>query len=132
MNDAEQDALAASPAAPESTTRLERAILGSLMLIHRDTVGRVLKILRPEDLVRESHRAIYESIASVWRIGADPDLVLVFADLDARGQLDRAGGAAYVAGCMDDLPCVENVVYYAKVARERAVMTKDRTRRAPR
>lgn len=107
--------------APDSTDVLERALLGSLMLVGAVTLPKVTRTLKPDAFVREAHRVIYEAILEVAK-ETDPDLVLVIADLDSSGQLARAGGAAYVAGLVDNLPCVDNVVSYAKRVRERQIL----------
>lgn len=118
-----------STEAPDSTDIVERALLGSLMLVGAVALPKVTKLLKPAAFVREAHRVVYESILEVAK-ETDPDLVLVIADLDASGQLERAGGAAFVTGLVDDLPCVDNVIYYARHVQERAVLRKaQRTKR---
>ena len=112
-----------SAAAPDSTDIVERALLGSLMLVGAVALPKVTKLLKPVAFVREKHRVIYEAILEVAK-ETDPDLVLVIADLDSSNQLGRAGGAAYVSGLLDDLPCVDNVVFYARHVQERAVLRK--------
>jgi replicative DNA helicase len=111
-------------AAPDSTDLLERALLGSLMLAGPSAVARVTRMLPPAAFVREKHRYVYEAILGVARDvpSGDPDLVLVVAELDSRGKLDAVGGAAYVTGLVDGLPCVDNVVSYAKRVKERSVL----------
>lgn len=115
--------------APESTDILERALLGSLMLVGNAALPKVTRTLRPEHFLRETHRVIYEAILGVAASGADPDLVLVDAELDATGQLARAGGLGYVASLVDNLPCCDNVIFYAKHVRDRAVLRKASRRR---
>lgn len=114
--------------APPSTDRVERALLGSLLLVGTAALGKVTRSLPPDSFVREQHRVIYEAILGIARDGGDPDLVLVIAELDSTGQLERAGGMAYVTGLVDDLPCVDNVVSYAKVVAERALTRKFRVK----
>lgn len=99
------------------------------MLVGAAALPKVTRVLTPTAFARDRHRFIYESVLAVAREGADPDLVLVIADLAASGRLDEAGGAAYITGLVDGLPCVDNVVHYARYIREREVLRRAERRR---
>ena len=131
----EDDGFVDPPATPDdsstaldSTDRLERSTLGSLMLVGAVALPKLTRSLKAADFTREAHRLIFDAIVAVSR-ETDPDLTLVIADLDSSGQLERAGGAAYVAGLLDDLPAVDNVIFYAKRIRERSILRKASKRR---
>lgn len=105
-----------------ATARVERALLSTLMVLGRTAVwGRVATIVPPEAIQAEAHRVIYGAIREVAKT-ADPDLPLVIAQLDATGQLERAGGAAYVASLLDEQACADNLIEYAKTLKARAVL----------
>jgi replicative DNA helicase len=106
----------------DAVDRLERGLLGSLMIVGAAALPKVAPIL--PILIREAHRTIYTAIANVAAEGADPDLILVIAALAREGQLEHAGGAGYVSSLLDQPPDVENVVHYARHLKELAILRK--------
>jgi replicative DNA helicase len=110
--------------APETTDEVERAFLASLLMLDRAaTWGKVSTLVPPDALVREAHRVTYVAIREVART-CDPDLVSVIAQLDDDGQLERAGGAVYVASLLDGSYCCDNLVEYAKRIKARCALAK--------
>src|ERR1700736_4424784 len=45
-----------------------------------------------------------------------------FLDLHRRGELEAAGGAAYLAQLIDGVPRLSNVEHYARIVKEKAVL----------
>lgn len=91
----------------------ERAVLGSLML-NAGVYFRVSPLVGADDFFREGHRLVYSVIAEMVAGGGRPDLLTVIAALDVDG-LKRAGGRAYVASLVDDIPAIANVEKYAEI-----------------
>jgi hypothetical protein len=54
--------------------------------------------------------------------GEAMDLVTVANYLDQKGQLEAAGGAAYIAQLVDGVPRVSNVAHYARIVKEKALL----------
>jgi replicative DNA helicase len=50
------------------------------------------------------------------------DLVTLTEELHRRGELDAAGGAAYLAQLVDGVPRVVNVDHYARIVKEKAIL----------
>jgi len=109
----DQDVL---PARPDA----ERSLLGSL-LIEGGLLTRVMEFLVPEDFASEAHRLIYESCLGLADRHEGRDLVTVQSELEKTGRLERAGGAAYLAGLVDRVPDIENIETYARVVREASI-----------
>ncbi len=104
------------PARPEA----ERSLLGAL-LIDGGLLTRVMEHVIPEDFSSEPHRLVYESCLALSDRKEAVDLVTVQAELERNGRLERAGGAAYLSGLLDNVPDVESVESYARLVREAAL-----------
>jgi hypothetical protein len=78
----------------------ERALLGSILLDNA-----CLKVLEGEfernDLYLPSHRIVYGAIVRIVGRGDSANLVTICEELERTGQLDKAGGGAYMAGLSD-------------------------------
>ena len=101
------------PARPEA----ERSVLGAL-LIDGGLVPQVMEYLVAEDFASDAHRSVYEAILALGDRHDAVDLVTVEHELSRTGRLERAGGAAYLAGLVDRVPDVDNVDSYARLVRE--------------
>ena len=101
------------PARPEA----ERSLLGSI-LIDGSLLSRVMEFLVPEDFASEAHRVVYDACLRLADHKEGIDLVTVEHELERTGRLERAGGAATLAGLVDVVPDVENVESYARLVRE--------------
>lgn len=98
----------------------EQAVLGGLMLDNarwHEISGQ----LQESDFYRQDHRLIFNTIRGLAENGAPFDAVLISEQLESRGQLDDAGGLAYLATLARDTPTAANVRAYADIVRERAV-----------
>lgn len=100
-----------------SNPQAERAVLGS-MLISSEVWDVVREILEPDDFGSPAHAAIYRAVRDLGGTGVD--LVLLRNYLRDREQLDVAGGYAYLAGLVDDIPDVANAPRYAAVVLEKS------------
>lgn len=106
---------------PPQNVEAERSVIGG-MLIESDAVNKVLEFLRAEDFYREQHRIIYSAIISLYQKNEPADLVTVTNELRGAGQLDAAGGAAYLSTLVDSIPTAANIVYYGKIVHEKAIL----------
>ena len=101
------------PARPEA----ERSVLGSL-LVDGGLVARVMELLVPEDFASDAHRLVYEACLALADRRDAIDVLTVTTELERNGKLDRAGGAATLAGLLDRVPDVDSVESYAGLVRE--------------
>ncbi|MBM3789979.1 MAG: hypothetical protein FJW35_06460, partial [Acidobacteria bacterium] len=95
----------------------ERAVLGALLL-EPEHLESAAAIVQPADFSL-SHKPIYEAMLRSAQEGAI-DLATVVRQLKRKGELDAAGGAAYVAGLTNGMPRGTNTRYYARRVREEA------------
>ncbi len=99
----------------------ERAILGGL-LIDADALPRAREVLSPADFYRIGHVAIFEAMIALFEGNEPVDLLTLVRHLEASGQLEAAGGAAYLASLAEGVPTAANVVHYARIVKEKATV----------
>lgn len=98
----------------------EQAVLGSLMT-DSSAWSRIAGKLEPQDFHRPDHALIFGAITKLAGAGKDADVVTVSARLQSAGELDDAGGMAYVGRLARDTATAANVESYAEVVRERSM-----------
>lgn len=106
---------------PPHSIEAEQAVLGGLMLENQawdNVADRVSEV----DFYRYDHRLIFRAITELAERNSPIDLVTVSERLDARGELNDAGGLAYLGLLARDTPSAANVVAYADIVRERSVL----------
>ncbi|MFI9240816.1 replicative DNA helicase [Streptomyces sp. NPDC053079] len=74
----------------------EKAVLRA-MLRSLEAIADVVEVLRGDDFYRPGNELIYNAILSVYADGDTPDPASVAARLTQRKELDKAGGAEYLA-----------------------------------
>ncbi|HYM42191.1 MAG TPA: replicative DNA helicase [Steroidobacteraceae bacterium] len=113
-------ALIDAPVPPHSV-EAEQAVLGGLLL---DPIAwdQVADVVRREDFYRPDHQLIFGAIASVAGEGKAVDAVTVSGFLERSGELEKAGGLAYLSSVARDTPTAANVRAYAQIVRERSLL----------
>jgi replicative DNA helicase len=106
---------------PPHSVEAEQAVLGGLML-DNSAWEQVADRIAEEDYYRTDHRLIFRAMAELSNQDKPFDAVTLSEWLQARGQLEQAGGLAYLATLVRDTPTAENVKAYADIVRERAVL----------
>jgi replicative DNA helicase len=99
----------------------ERSILGAVLLDNHSLNAAVEK-LRSEDFFLPQHRHIFERMIQLAEKQQAIDIVTLMDDLSRRGDLDSAGGVAYLSQLADGLPRATNVEHYARIVKEKAVL----------
>ncbi len=99
----------------------ERSILGAILLDNHALNAAVEKI-RSEDFFLSQHRRIFERMIQLGEKQQAIDVVTLMDDLTRRGELESAGGIAYLSQLADGLPRVTNVEHYARIVKEKAVL----------
>src|SRR5579863_6897675 len=107
--------------APPHSVEAEQAVLGGLLI---DPVAwdQVADVVRQEDFYRPDHQLIFGAIAAVAGEGKPCDAVTVAGYLERNGQIEKAGGLAYLGSIARDTPTAANVRAYAQIVRERSLM----------
>ncbi|WP_079907804.1 replicative DNA helicase [Carboxydocella sp. JDF658] len=106
---------------PPHNLDAEQSVLGS-MLLDQEAVFKAMEIIRAEDFYRDAHRLIFEAICDLADRSEPVDIITVAEELRQRGQLDKVGGAAYIATLSGIVPTAANVEYYARIIREKSLL----------
>src|SRR3990167_2905283 len=101
-----------------SNLEAEKSVLGAI-LVHNDAYETVAETLRPGQFYNPAHNIIYGAIVSLRERRCAVDYVTIKEWLGTAGTLDVVGGPAYIASLSDGVPRSTNVLYYARIVREK-------------
>ncbi len=122
---AQQTAAPDSPAlpmrVPPQSIQAEACVLGSMML-DPSCVPQVTDILAAESFYRPAHQLIFRVLVEMSQQGKPLDLVTARDEMLARKLLDQIGGDHYLVALAEGVPTAANVVYYAGIVRDRAML----------
>ncbi|HTW25450.1 MAG TPA: replicative DNA helicase [Candidatus Baltobacteraceae bacterium] len=99
----------------------ERSILGAVLLDNH-ALNAAVQILKSEDFFLSQHRHIFERMVQLSEKQLAIDTITLMEDLNRRGELEAAGGVAYLSSLADGLPRVTNVEHYSRIVKEKAVL----------
>lgn len=105
---------------PPQNLEAEMSVLGGILL-ENSALNKALELLRPEDFYRESHRKIFSALIKLSDKNEPADLVTLTAQLQLENDLDGVGGASYLGNLVDYVPTAANIVYYAKLVKEKSI-----------
>jgi len=106
---------------PPQNLEAEQSILGSILL-ENSAINSVLELLGPGDFYSEAHRKIFHLIIELTEKNEPVDLITLSNALKDKNLLDAAGGTAYLASLVDNVPSAANVANYAKIVKEKAIL----------
>ena len=98
----------------------EAALLGCI-LIDGDIQAELLEQLRADHFYQESHREIVMAMKAVNAARKSVDVVTLSDELDRNGNLNRAGGIAYVTELAQLMPSAANYKQYFEIVKRDAV-----------
>jgi len=99
----------------------ERSVLGSI-LIDSASLALAAPLLDENDFFPDTHRRIYAAMLELWQRSAEIDVLTLKEELDRRGSIEKAGGAAYLSSLLDGVPDVGNVEHYARIVKEKSTL----------
>ena len=106
---------------PPQSLEAEESVLGGI-LIDNTALDRVVEILQPDDFYRGAHRKIYRAMLELSERNEPADLITLSEVLRTRGELADVGGSSFLAELAERVPTAANVMHYARIVRERAVL----------
>ena len=104
------------PHSPEA----EQAVLGS-MLIDPSCISEVIDKVKASEFYLKANRDIFETMFSMFSYGQTIDPVTVLDQMKARGVL-QDNSQVYIAELMQVTPTAANVLRYAEIVRDRALL----------
>jgi replicative DNA helicase len=121
-------AATASPHAgtvPPHNEEAEASVLGAILLTEQALDGILLEVgLRADDFYRPRNQLIFRAMIRL-KEKAEPeavDALTVTEDLRRAGEIDKAGGAAYIHSLPTLVPAVGAVLDYARIVKENALL----------
>ena len=106
---------------PPQDLEAEMATLGG-MLLSKEAITDVIDVLRGPEFYRSAHESIFDAIVEVYNRSEPADPLIVADELSRRGELERVGGAPYLASLMATVPTAANAGYYARIVKDKALM----------
>jgi len=105
---------------PPQNVEAEQCILGAV-LIQNDAIIKALEVVREEDFYREGHRLLYRAMVDLNSRGQAIDLITLTEHLREQEQLERVGGATYLAKLTEVIPTAANVKFHGDIIRQKAI-----------
>ena len=106
---------------PPNNLEAEKATLGAI-LMSPDALLTVSRILSPDDFYKNANKKIYQAMLNLdSQSSSNVDILTVIQELKRIGELDNAGGAAYVSSLTSEVPTTANVEYYAQIVQDNSI-----------
>ena len=106
---------------PPQALDVEQSVLGALM-IDKDAINRALEVLPDDPFYDGRHQRIYAAVRALSERSDPIDLITLTQELRRRGDLDGAGGAAYLSELTGKVASAANVEYHARIIAERSLL----------
>ena len=99
----------------------EQAVLGSVFLDNKN-IDDLIGILTPNSFHSMNHRYIFRSMLELVDLKNPIDEITLGDQLKSSGKLEDIGGYPYLTELANDVPVSGNIVYYAKIIKEHALL----------
>jgi replicative DNA helicase len=106
---------------PPQSIEAEESVLGGILL-DNTAIDRAIEVLGPDDFYREGHRRIYRAMLELSERGEPTDIITLSEVLRAQGDLATVGGATYLAELAERVPTAANIMQYARIVKEKAIL----------
>ena len=116
----QSDVLSSSKLPPQNI-EAEESLLGSL-LIEKDAIIKIADIVTADDFYVHKNATIFSAIIDLYEKREPLDLLTLTAKLRDAGELERIGGATYLADLTAGVPTSAHVVQYAGIVSHKATL----------
>ncbi|MBW5802439.1 replicative DNA helicase [Coxiella endosymbiont of Ornithodoros amblus] len=110
-----------APKVPPHSQEAEQSVLGALMLDNR-AWDCIVDRINIQDFYRSDHQLIFETMNRLVDQHKPLDVLTIAEALKVREQLSIAGGEPYLYELAKNTPSAANIVAYADIVRERAIL----------
>ncbi len=104
---------------PPHNIEAEQAVLGALLL-NWSAMAEVVSLLRADRFYSLQNQVIFDAMLKLYTKNATGDTISLINELTVEGNLEKAGGAAYIASLTDTVPSSANIDYYANMVLDRS------------
>ena len=108
---------------PPQSVEAEQAVLGGLMLAP-DAYDRIADQLTEHDFYRRDHQLIYRAIRELAEKNKPFDAVTLGEWFESQDLAEQVAGGAYLIELASTTPSAANIVAYAEIVRDKAVLRK--------
>ncbi len=105
---------------PPQAVDLEQAVLGAMML-EKNAVTETIDILSQESFYDPKHQYIFAVIKDLFGTSKPIDILTVIDKLKRNGELEAAGGAAYVSQLTSRVASTAHVEFHARIISEKHI-----------
>jgi replicative DNA helicase len=105
---------------PPHSIEAEQATLGALLL-DWSTRSDIFSMLQPERFYSLQNQFIFKAMLSLDHQNIKGDTLTLINELIKNGDLEKAGGTAYIASLTDTVPSSANVSYYAQIVLDQSI-----------
>lgn len=106
---------------PPQNIDAERSVLGAILL-DKDAIIKVADVVRPEDFYEFRHETIFAAMLTLFDQRKPIDIITLSETLEAEEKLKEIGGSSYLAEIVNTTPSAGNIVYYAQIVRDKAIL----------
>ena len=106
---------------PPQNVEAEQSVLGTILLSDH-SLSTVLETLESNDFYQDKHKLIFEAMITLFEKNEPQDIITVSNQLKDQNKLEEAGGMAYLATLTSIVPVTANLLHYAKIIRQKAVL----------
>jgi replicative DNA helicase len=106
---------------PPQSVEAEAALI-SAVLLDSSTLLDIIDILNPEDFYKTAHQQIFEAIIDLFNANEPIDLISLSNRLKERGDIEKIGGAAYLAELLETVPMAVNAEHYSRIVYGKACL----------
>jgi replicative DNA helicase len=108
---------------PPQDNDAEQSVLGSVFL-SRDALVEAMAYVTADDFYKKAHQYIFAAMVALTDRDDAIDIVTLKNELATRQQLADVGGITYLVDLANIVPTAANVVYYAKIVKQKATLRK--------
>lgn len=105
---------------PPQATDIEQVVLGAMMLESR-AINDTIDILTEKTFYDVKHQYIFKAIRALFGATKPIDLITVNTQLQKNGELELAGGAAYVSSLTTRVASAAHVQHHARILAEKFI-----------
>jgi replicative DNA helicase len=111
----------ATPHIPPQNLEAEQSLLGGL-LVDPESINKIVDMVGSGDFYKDAHSKIYDVILDLYERNEAIDIITVSSLARDKGLVEKIGGITYLNSLVDLMPSAANIVHYAKMVREKALM----------
>ena len=105
---------------PPQAVDVEQVVLGAMML-EQNAVNDTIDILSAESFYDPKHQYIYRAIHELFATTNPIDLVTVTSKLQKKGELEAAGGVAYISQLTNRVASSAHIQFHARIIAEKHI-----------